>query len=239
MVKRSDELRVAEPEFELLDIMYRFRFASIKLLQRATGASQNMTVQQRIDKLMRNGFIERRYDAKIDKIERRPAAYFLTPRGLNAVATIDETVPEIAKRLVYKNKTVSRIFADRCLKVLELALSLEQKTNRSGGFFSPIQLRAFNYFPQPLPDGFLTTSDDRDGESYFIEYCETSKPAFVHVKKIKKYLEYFDSNEWEATGMDFPTVLLVCESEDVKSAIYRKAGYVLDGIEFEVRFVCL
>lgn len=237
MARRKDDLKVSEHEFELLDIMYRFRFASIKLFQRATGASQNATVQQRIDRLMDKGFVDRRYDAKTDKIERRSAAYFLTPRGLSVITSIDETVPGVAKQIVYRNKLVSRQFVDRSMNVLKFALDFEKKTNRPSGFFSPIQLRAFDYFPRPLPDGFLTTSDRRNGECFFIEYCEADKPTFVHVKKIKKYLEYYNSGEWDVTEMNFPTLILVYEGEEVKIAITRKARYLLDSVDFKVQLV--
>lgn len=232
--RKHKAVEVTEREFELLDLLYRFRFSTLKLFQRSITDVHYTTIHRRLEALIKRGLVERYYSSDY-KIIRKPGRYFLTPRGMDTVMVIDKTAPQQAKMQSYRNKRVSEEFIERCIRIFEIALNLEAELDRDGGYFSSIQLRIFDYFPHPRPDGFIASSDKLDAAFYMVEYCESAKPTFVHIKKLKKYIEYESSEEWNVTNTKFPTLLFICETERVKANIIRKGEYLMDEIDIELR----
>jgi|GEM_PF-2146948 len=232
--RKHKAVEVTEREFELLDLLYRFRFSTLKLFQRSITDVHYTTIHRRLEALIKRGLVGRYYSSDY-KIIRKPGRYFLTPRGMDTVMMIDKTAPQQAKMLSYRNKRLSEEFIERCIKVHDIALNLEAEYGRPGGYFSSTQLQVFDYFPNPRPDGFIATNDKPDAMLYIVEFCETAKPAFVHIKKLKKYIEYESSEEWNVTNIKFPTLLFICETERVKANIIRKGEYLMDEIDIELR----
>ena len=100
----------------VLQMLYRFRFASSEQVAKFQEKPGSKAVQKRLKILEDQGLISKRYD-KTYKLKGKPAAYHLTPTGaraLEANAPRESDEPINIKRL-YKDKDVSEGFIEHCM----------------------------------------------------------------------------------------------------------------------------
>lgn len=63
----------------------------------------------------------------------------------------------------------------------------------------------------------------------FLNYLDDDTPFFVHVRRLQKYFEYVQAEEWEgATNSKLRGVLLVCESTSLLKRIRKKLANSVD-----------
>jgi hypothetical protein len=78
---------------------------------------------------------------------------------------------------------------------------------------------------------------DGSKKDFFLEYLQTSKPFFTVMQRLKEYAEYFDSGEWEAAiDGDFPSVLLVCDSQRLQNRLMKRSGFALNEADDDQKF---
>jgi hypothetical protein len=82
-----------------------------------------------------------------------------------------------------------------------------------------------------VPDAYLTITPEgiRPRERcFFLNYLDDDTPFFVHVRRLQKYLEYVETEEWEdATNSNLHGVLLVCESTELLKRIRKKPARIV------------
>jgi hypothetical protein len=88
-----------------------------------------------------------------------------------------------------------------------------------------------DHYPKPLPDGYIYLDEDSWDVEYFLDVFEESQPFFVRVRRIKKYLDYAKSGEWE--GERLPTVLMVCENNSTQKRLRKRIAWELRESEEE------
>jgi hypothetical protein len=87
--------------------------------------------------------------------------------------------------------------------------------------FTRTELLGYDYFPQPQPDLYLSIK--RDGvRHYFVDIYDDATPAFVILKKIKRYAEHHDSGEWDSTDSAYPEVIIACTSDKAEQRLRKK-----------------
>jgi hypothetical protein len=83
-----------------------------------------------------------------------------------------------------------------------------------------------------MPDAYLTITPEglRPRERcFFLNYLDDDTPFFVHVRRLQKYIEYVQAEEWEgATNSKLRGVLLVCESTSLLKRIRKKLANSVD-----------
>jgi hypothetical protein len=71
-----------------------------------------------------------------------------------------------------------------------------------------------------LPHSFIEQKSEDSSSCYFLEIL-SDVPYERLRQRLKKYLSFYESNEWEGiTGEDFPICLIICSDE--KTLIYSK-----------------
>jgi hypothetical protein len=83
-----------------------------------------------------------------------------------------------------------------------------------------------------MPDAYLTVTPEgirpRD-RCFFLNYLDDGTPFFVHVRRLQKYIDYIEAEEWEdATSSKLRGVLLVCESTALLKCIRKKLARIVD-----------
>ena len=78
MDKRS---ALKQGQIDILETLYKYRFGSRQLLADSLGIKSGSNLFEKLNVLMKRGFVARRYD-KSYKLRSVPAAYYLTPKGL-------------------------------------------------------------------------------------------------------------------------------------------------------------
>lgn len=228
--------RLNEQQIEVLNLLYKFRFATSDLIAVYFGKKNGSYVYKRLSILHEQKFIGKRFDGKY-RIQGKPAVYYLTPNGMRMLneARIANGREAINPAL-YKEQTVSEGFVQYCLGVLDIYCKLRASYGERLYFATQRQLAAYDYFSDFTPSIYMRITSGNHERDYFIECIQTGKPLFAAIKRMGEYIEYADSGEWQdATGSDFPNLLLFCDTPVLRKRLKSKLGDRIEDPEFEVR----
>jgi hypothetical protein len=231
MTDHTTQLNTSEPKYRkrlnkeqlaVLNLLHTFRFASSEQIATYQKKPGSKSIQKRLKILEDQDLIAKRYD-KSYKLRGNPAAYYLLPNGARALATQGDrgkSEPITIKR-IYKDKGVSEGFIQHCLNLLSIYLTLRTLHGDKLRLFTKSYLKReeYDYFPQPLPDTYFYLKTEGGREDYILDIFEDTQPFFVLVRRIKKYMQYAESEEWP--GETLPTILIVVESSSVHKT-YRE-----------------
>ena len=220
-------------QLEVLELLYKFRFGSNDLIAQYFGKKNRSFVFKRLSILLDQGLIGKRFDSSY-RIQGKPAAYYLLPPGARVLQEHQPGKP-INIKAIYKDKDVSEEFVDYCLSIFALYCRLKASYGNKLHFFTKPQLTKYEYFSEFTPSVYIRLDGDIE-QDFFLEYFQSSKPFFTATRRIKQYIEYADSGEWEAeTNSDFPKILLVCDRPSLQSRLLKRAAYVLDEADDELK----
>jgi hypothetical protein len=233
--------KLNQEQLAVLQLLYRFRFASSEQIATYSQKKTSKFVQKRLKILEDQELIAKRYD-KSYKLKGKPAAYYLTPKGartLEANTTRKPDEPITIKR-IYKDKDVSEDFIEHCLHVLNVYLTLKvlYPAKDKCNYFTKTQLsyEKYDFFPSPLQDAYIRVKTSKGEKHFFLDIFEDTQPFFVLVRRIKKYLEYVGSGEWAAYSDSLPTILLVIQNKSVHKRLRKRVAYELRESYEEVAF---
>jgi len=223
-IKTNKPKRLTKQQLELLELVYKFRFVTSKLVSDKYGRQSKVVMYTRLQLLYKRELLGRHYDG-LKSLRGEPASYYLLPAGIAALkAQSDpERVSRRTLQAAYKDRTAKETFINESLAIFQLyndyrrlcpeALSFSTKSNMT--------FAAFDYFPQALPDGFIRLTSTDINRYYFLEYVSSLIPPVGLYKLVKKYADYFESGEWSSQRSGSPVVLLVCETASVLKAIQK------------------
>lgn len=229
--------KLNQEQLAVLNLLYTFRFASNEHIARYSGKKNAKHVQKRLKILEDQEYIAKRYD-KSYKLKGKPAAYYLLPKGARALIAAGDSNPDepINVKRIYKDKDVSEGFIQHCLNLLNIFLTLDTAYGDRLDFFtkSDLSYEQYEYYPQPLPDAHIRLKTSSDTREFFLDIFEDSQPFFVLIRRIKKYLEYSSSGEWN--GDDVPTILMVVENKSVHKRLRKRIAKELRDSYEEISF---
>lgn len=226
-------------QLEVLNLLYKFRFASSDLIAQYFQKPNGSHVYKRLKILQEQGFIGRRY-SNIDRIQGKPVAYHLWPNGLrrlNELRVSEDKEPIDVSRL-YRETRVTEGFVQYCMDTFSIYLKLNAQFGDNLSFLTKNQLTGrYDYFEDFIPGVYFRLKAPRKERDYFLEYLQSSKPFFAHTKRLKQYIDYADDGAWEAaTDSDFPKVLLVCDSSKLQKRLFNQADNILEDADEELNF---
>lgn len=212
-------------QLQILEILSRYRYTTSSQIAQLQGKKSSEFVHKRLNILLNQEYIGRRYDSSF-KLLGKPAAYYLTPKGARLLNNVLDT--NLSVRTLYKDNTRSDGFIDHCINKLGLYLKLTAGDALPVKFFTSFELKAFSYMPKPLPDAYLRIKD----KHYFLELYDTSKEFYPNLKNLKKYVAYEESDVWTKTGSDFPIVLVVCQDDKKALKLIEKLARYSSSISY-------
>lgn len=206
-------------QLEVLELLRKFRFGSNDLFAQYFGKKDRSFVHKRLTILLEQGMIGKRFDSSY-RIQGKPAAYYLTPTGARALQK------QVNIKAIYKDKSVKDDFVRHSMDVFALYNWLKLQHGDRLKFFTKADLNQeqFGYFPQPLPDAYIRFRLGGEERQFFLDFYYDSQPFFTAVRRLKKYMEYAEGGEWEATGTSLPKLLAVCESEVLQKRLQKRSA---------------
>lgn len=233
--------KLNEEQVEVLQLLWRFRFASNEQIAKYQQKPNSKAVQKRLKILEDQDLIAKRYD-KSYKLQGKPAAYYLTPNGARMLAMHKprkEDEPINIKRL-YKDKEAGEGFIEHCKNVLGVYLALKDTYPNKFYYLTKSRLsyEKYDFFPSPLQDACICVKTSKGDRYFFLDIFEDSQPFFVLIRRIKKYLEYAGSGEWARYDEDggLPTILLVVQNKSVHKRLRKRIAKELRDSYEEVCF---
>ncbi len=225
-------------QVKVLKIVYRYRFVSRQLLASGLGVKPENGLYEKLEILVGHEYLGKRLEKQLT-LQNVPAAYYLTPKGLNYLKELPdhEYVDDQAAQESYRDKSVTGFpFIRHCLNVYGQTLAL-QKQYPDLKVFTQRDMRHYSYFPEKLPDAFLSlASDDPERPHRFFFNIVRDRQSWNDlVNKLKEYTEFFDDGGWDETGSPLPAILLVSEWGPSERGIQRFVRRTLDRLDSELR----
>lgn len=224
-------------QLAVLKLLYRFRFGTTDLLARALDLKDGRYIHTRLEALVAQEYIGKNYDSTY-KLDGKAATYYLLPKAFKALKQLHKaTGKELSLKTLrnaYKDKVASGGFIARKLAVFTIYDKLKAVHGTNLKLWTKDQLNfdKYAYFPQPKPDAYLTITPEglRPRERcFFLNYLDDDTPFFVHVRRLQKYIDYVEADEWEdATNSKLRGVLLVCESTSLLKRIRKKLAQAVE-----------
>lgn len=224
-------------QLAVLKLLYRFRFGTTDLLARASELKDGRYIHTRLEALVAQEYIGKDYDSSY-KLDGKPATYYLLPKSFAALKkqhkVTGKELSEKTLRNAYKDKEASHEFIARKLAVFTIYDKLRATHGANLKLWTKDQLNfdKYDYIPQPKPDAYLTITPEGlrpRARDFFLNYLDDDTPFFVHVRRLQKYIEYVQAEEWEdATSSKLRGVLLVCESTSLLKRIRKKLAQAVD-----------
>ncbi len=229
--------KATNKQLAVLKQLYRFRFGTTDLLARSLDLKDGRYIHTRLEALVAEGFIGKNYDSTY-KLDGKPATYYLLPKAFAALKkqhkATGKELSEKTLRNAYKDKEASNEFIARKLAVFTIYDKLRAIHGQNLKFWTKDQLNfdKYDYFPQPKPDAYLTITPEGirpRSRDFFLNYLDDDTPFFVHVRRLQRFIEYVQADEWEdATGSKLRGVLLVCESASLLKRVRKKLAQIVD-----------
>jgi hypothetical protein len=221
--------KLNKEQIAVLQLLYRFRFANSEQIAKHQEKKSSKAVQKRLKILEDQDLIAKRYD-KSYKLKGKPAAYYLTSKGARALeANTNRKLDEpINIKRIYKDKDVSEGFIEHSLNTVNIYLVLKTLYPAQGklNYFTKSQLsyEKYDFFPAPLQDAYIRIKTSRGEREFLLDIFEDSRPFFVLIRRIKKYLDYAGSGEWARYDEDneLPTVLLVVQNKSIHKRLRKR-----------------
>lgn len=208
-------------QLAILDIFYRFRFITSTLLAKQLHLTQS-TVNEKLSILVDQEYIGRKYETAY-RLRGQPASYHLLPKGIAALRQAGDDYQRNILKNMYRDQTASDAFVTHWLDVFETNYSLMAKLGDNLQTFTKSQLAKYKYFPQPLPDLFLRHQNKEYERQYFLDVIDSDTMTFLAQRRVKEYVGYAESGEWEANvnGYPLPVTILICESKALSRNLQR------------------
>jgi hypothetical protein len=221
--KSKSRKQLNELQIELLQILYKFRFANSKLIaQYQEQTSRNINV--RLTNLLDQEYIGRNYDSSY-RINRRPATYYLLPKAIRFLKT-NPDLDAKGLHLLYYNRKAKPVFINHCLRLFRIYLKLDAQFGESLEFFTSTELADQTQFPRPLPDGLLNFSDQSGGlPAYVVDLLESTTPLPRLRRRVARFINHSEIGNWLG---DYPGILLVCDNVGLERELQRYIAHMLN-----------
>lgn len=217
--EKKKERKLNKGQLAVLTLLYRYRFTTSELLAKFENQKHLQVTRSRLANLEKQGYIGKRYDGSY-KLVGKFASYYLLPKGLRYLKSLDVADSQVIK-MIYNDSKASDKFIDFCLSVFRTAQALTSFYDKEAKVFTRTELLDYDYFPQPQPDLYLSIKR-KTLRHYFVDIYDDVTPAFVIVRKIKKYAEHHESGEWESTDSAYPEVIIACVSDKAEQRLRKK-----------------
>ncbi len=217
-----------QQQLDILLALYKFRFATSASLIRYLKLPQNTNLNSRLNILVSRGYIGKTYDSSF-KLLGKPASYHLLTKSFKTLREFEDISPKVLNNIRRDNGAADR-FRVHNLALLSAHNTLEATYDQRFSLFTASDLNSaeYEYFPRPLPDGFisLATSTHRQAKyrNYFLFLMDDSLPFFVTIQKILGYLDPETQKRWKiATGeSNLPPILIICETPALQNRLHKR-----------------
>ena len=142
-------------------LIYKFRFITIPQLTTYQDLKQETTILRTLRRLEENGYINRKFEP-IYKIDRKPAIYWLTAKGVAVFKGDNRFNPSILHSY-YKNKYLSDEFIQHNIDTFTVYNSIRCSYKDKFEMFTRQEIASFTDFPDNKPDIYL-----RGKKEYFV-----------------------------------------------------------------------
>ena len=226
--EEKKEKKLTKKQLTLLMLVYRFRFVNSKQIAQYFKQSYLSAANSQLTELYERGYLGKCHNSTY-RIQGRAAEYYLTPK---ATPVLRKQLTEPSERELkqsYARPTASSRFISYSLALFDIYLDLYRLYGDRLDFAtkSQLNLERFEFFPHPLPEAFITLDAETEKERhFFLEYFDDGVSVGIHSRKIVNYMKYKENGQWDDTGKEFPTVIIVCQYPALLKRAEKRVRYL-------------
>lgn len=216
----TETIKLTKQKQRILLLIYKFRFVTKPLLAEILKIRHDSTYEA-LESLVKSELIVKVYEQSW-RIDRRPAHYYLSKKGVTAVRKLLD-VKEGAINSLYKDENASKDFISECLTTLACYIPLKQQFP-DADIRSRTELNRFKIFPKHRPDLYIKTPE---GNEAFIIIMPGKLPYFVN-NRLDEYISHSEEEGWR--GGTYPTIAFVLQDNSRKAGFLFKTNKKLEGM---------
>lgn len=220
-------------QIDILELLYKYRFGSRQLVADSLGIKAGSSLYEKLNVLIKHGLIAMRQEKRL-KLQGIPAAYYLTPKGLRTLKTLDDHdyITEATIKSSYRDKVVGQAFVNHTLDVYQYTNALKQQYQELKVYLRRDMSR-YSYFPDTPPDAFLSLKIDDTPRRFFLDVIPDSLPRNLLDRRITGYAEFFEEGGWEATNSELPKLLFIAKKGATENRIRRTVRAALSRADMD------
>lgn len=216
-----------EKQLTTLQLILRFRYVTTDNLANARNITHN-SAYSALEILKNTGYLGKIHD-KSYRLLNRSARYFLTPQALTYLQDLKDS--KIDKALLLNRRhedRKSQDFIDQQVAIHAAYIELAGRFGADNVYVASDLVRTEGII-RPLP-GLYVKAPRR--KHFFIELVD-GQHLFLAKKRIRKYIENYDNNEWEWDA--YPDVYFVRSNANDRSRLKKyieqqmEDGYLDEG----------
>ena len=222
----NKRLVLKKGQIDILEVLYGGRFCSCRLLADRLGITSGSSLHEKLNVLMKHGFVDRRYD-KSFRLRGMPAAYYVTPKGLRQLQLIHgrERVTDAIVKAGYRDRVVSQAFVNHAVSVYMYTNQLRHRYPLLEVLLRR-EMMLYSYVPANPPDAFLSLRVGDGIRQFFFDVVSKDMLPSTIRRRIVGYMSFFDSGGWNEANSDMPKLLLLLEDPAMKRRLERIARAV-------------
>lgn len=212
--------KITNKQQEILLLLYRYRFLNRIQIQAFLSHKYPKRINDWLRDLYEKDYVGRIYSTNFGE-NTKPAIYFIGTNGIRFLKTQDDCCVEVIQRL-YREKSRQESFISRCILIGSMCLELKAKTS-DVLVYRPLTESElvdpdspFHCVTEYEPQLCVTkyTGKTKKKSHFLVVVFDSTLPRYRIRNRIKKYFEFYASNEWEdATSEKFPNIFIVCPTK--------------------------
>lgn len=223
---------ITKKQKEIIYLLLKFRFLNRAQIQQFLKHNDRRATNDLLNDLTAKEIIGRIYTNTFpEKI--KPATYYLAKGAIKFLKA--EGIEDKLLRKLYHETERSQSFLNRSLLLADIYLDLSNRKEAQFNMTLASDCSSHKYrelLEALLPHSLIEQKSADTSGYYFLEIL-SDVPYERLRQRLKKYLSFYESNEWEGViGEDFPTVLIICKDNAmlvyVKRFLKRKLAEMED-----------
>jgi len=236
---------ITEKQKEIIDLVYKFRFINRKQVQKILNHKDPKRINTWLKDLVEKKYLGRIYSHKLLE-NTKPAIYYLNNNGVLWIRFnkgfelgVEDLEFKYVKKF-YEDKHASEIFINHCVFISDLYIQVKEleknKKNLEYSYLTKTELwteyqiyGGIEDLREFLPDVYmekeLETEKRIDTASFFLELFDSHVPRYALRYKIKKYIEFYESDVWKhkfkSSDKSFPYILLILSNQQKVNSLAK------------------
>jgi len=215
---------------EIILLLGSFRFINTNQFQKIFNHKDPHRIKVWLNDLINKGYIKTNYSRNTFQEGNHPAVYFLLTKSIKILKKEKESKSSNLE-WIYKEGIRSERFINSSILITDIYLYFLSQIIKGTelNFFTKTNLKEFDYFPDVLPDAYISIKNKSKTQRYFLNYFDNLTPTFVLKNSIKEYIKYSQEFKWEEnTGKLLPKIIFVCSNNNTlkKLESYTKQRFI-------------
>ena len=183
--------KLTDKQQDLLLTIYKFRYITTENLAKQRNISHN-SAYSALETLNRNDYLGKLHK-KSYRLMNKHARYYLKPLGIKY---LEQPALEVNKEVFpsrRRDNAKSVQFVDLQVAIHGAYIKFRQEYGQEATIYTATEFYSMEGVMKPYPSLYVKTPE---GKQYLVELTD-DQHLFLVKKRIRKYIEYFESDDWE------------------------------------------